>query len=212
MAFKAPSSGGGIPAPDLYWKFDDGSGTTAADSSGNGYTGTLEPNYTWGTGNIVFSDGDCKIDPFMSLASSGVSVTGWTTGYQQFWALWDIGWFNAADYGLSFFSQTNFAFNSKVAGSGSFTDTGVSASGYTARTHIAFTFDNSGNWILYINGSSMGSGNVSSGMFNAPTSSKCHCNFASGFGGGQAVTWDHFRVYNKVLSSAEVTAIFNSGI
>jgi alpha-L-arabinofuranosidase len=35
-----------------YWKFDEGSGTTAADSSGNGHTATLEGNATWGSGQI----------------------------------------------------------------------------------------------------------------------------------------------------------------
>ena len=35
-----------------YWKFDDGSGSTAADSSGNGNTGTLVNTPTWTTGQI----------------------------------------------------------------------------------------------------------------------------------------------------------------
>jgi hypothetical protein len=34
------------------WKFDDGSGTTAADSSGNGNTGTLVNGASWGTGQV----------------------------------------------------------------------------------------------------------------------------------------------------------------
>src|SRR3989344_7117303 len=35
-----------------YWNFDEGSGTIAADSSGNGYTGTLQNGPTWTTGRI----------------------------------------------------------------------------------------------------------------------------------------------------------------
>jgi Concanavalin A-like lectin/glucanases superfamily len=35
-----------------WWKFDEGSGTTTADSSGNGYTGTLYNSPTWITGQI----------------------------------------------------------------------------------------------------------------------------------------------------------------
>ncbi|MDQ5961468.1 MAG: hypothetical protein QG581_389, partial [Patescibacteria group bacterium] len=35
-----------------YWKFDDGSGSTAADSSGNANTGTLVNTPTWTTGQI----------------------------------------------------------------------------------------------------------------------------------------------------------------
>ncbi|HEY3377218.1 MAG TPA: LamG-like jellyroll fold domain-containing protein, partial [Armatimonadota bacterium] len=37
--------------PDAWWKFDDGSGLTAADSSGNGNTGTLCNEPTWTTGH-----------------------------------------------------------------------------------------------------------------------------------------------------------------
>ena len=32
-----------------YWKFDEGSGTSAADSSGTGNTGTLNNTPTWST-------------------------------------------------------------------------------------------------------------------------------------------------------------------
>src|SRR5262249_19564015 len=35
-----------------YWKFDEGSGTTAADSSGNGNTGTLINGPLWSAGRV----------------------------------------------------------------------------------------------------------------------------------------------------------------
>jgi hypothetical protein len=37
------------PQTEGYWKLDDGSGTTATDSSGNGYDGTLTNTPTWST-------------------------------------------------------------------------------------------------------------------------------------------------------------------
>src|SRR5262249_40929284 len=43
-----------------YWKFDEGSGTTTADSSGNGNTGTLMNGVQWVTGitgNALYFDG-----------------------------------------------------------------------------------------------------------------------------------------------------------
>mgnify|MGYP001619161724 CR=1 FL=1 len=51
-----------VPTSGLlgHWKFDEGSGTTAADSSGNNYTGTLTNGPTWTTGavgNSVTLDG-----------------------------------------------------------------------------------------------------------------------------------------------------------
>ena len=36
----------------VQWKFDEGSGTTAYDSSGNGYDGTLEGGATWADGRF----------------------------------------------------------------------------------------------------------------------------------------------------------------
>ena len=45
----------------LHWKFDEGSGTIAHDSSGNGHDGTLEGNATWvagKTGGALDFDGD----------------------------------------------------------------------------------------------------------------------------------------------------------
>jgi Concanavalin A-like lectin/glucanases superfamily len=39
-------------APLAWWKFEEGSGTTAADSSGNGHTGTLVNNAGFGAGKV----------------------------------------------------------------------------------------------------------------------------------------------------------------
>ena len=36
-----------LPAPVAHWKFDEGSGSTAGDSSGNGNHGTLKGGVTW---------------------------------------------------------------------------------------------------------------------------------------------------------------------
>lgn len=40
------------PAPLAWWKLDESSGTTAADSSGNGYTGTTVGNPAWVAGKV----------------------------------------------------------------------------------------------------------------------------------------------------------------
>jgi len=48
------------PTPIAWWKLNDGSGTTAADDSGNGNTGTLTGTPAWGTGPN--SNGDLIFD------------------------------------------------------------------------------------------------------------------------------------------------------
>jgi alpha-L-arabinofuranosidase len=41
-----------VPAPAAHWTFDEGAGTLAADSSGNGHTATLSTGATWTAGNV----------------------------------------------------------------------------------------------------------------------------------------------------------------
>lgn len=41
-----------VPTPVAYWKFDDGTGTTAIDASGNNHNATLSGGASWVSGNI----------------------------------------------------------------------------------------------------------------------------------------------------------------
>ncbi|MGN5377108.1 LamG-like jellyroll fold domain-containing protein [Streptomyces lasalocidi] len=41
-----------LPAAAAHWTFDEGSGTSAAESSGNGHTATLQGAAGWGTGKV----------------------------------------------------------------------------------------------------------------------------------------------------------------
>jgi len=71
--------------PVGWWELDDGIGTTATDSSGNGNTGTLEDSTTWvaghiGTGAVEFSGDGGRIGVLHSpelMPESQVSVTAW---------------------------------------------------------------------------------------------------------------------------------------
>ncbi len=69
-----------------YWKFDDGSGTIAADSSGNGYTGTLYNNPTWTTGEIngalSFNGANQYVQTGNNLTIGGTNftVSAWIKG------------------------------------------------------------------------------------------------------------------------------------
>jgi regulation of enolase protein 1 (concanavalin A-like superfamily) len=69
-------------APKAYWKFDDDTGTSAIDSTGNGFTGTLQ-NATWTTGvegisGIALNGTSGYVAvPALNLNSNTVSFTGW---------------------------------------------------------------------------------------------------------------------------------------
>jgi hypothetical protein len=69
-----------------WWKLDDGSAKTAADSSGRGNPGTLSVDFGWGTGPrggvLVIPDGVDNEqvdlgDPVLFHLTGSMSVTGW---------------------------------------------------------------------------------------------------------------------------------------
>jgi hypothetical protein len=67
-----------------YWKFNEGSGTSAADSSGNGSTGTLLNSPTWApgvSGNGLMFDG---VDDYVEIPSSPIYSTNYGGVNQSF--------------------------------------------------------------------------------------------------------------------------------
>lgn len=76
-----------------YWKFDEGSGTSAADSSGNGNTGTLTNGPTWssntpsGTGYSLSFDG---VNDYVDVGNlSNLSLGGANKVSLSLWGNWD---------------------------------------------------------------------------------------------------------------------------
>ena len=66
--------------PIAWWKLDEGSGSTTADSTGNGYTGTLVSSPTW-VANTVSSNGlKFTTNRWVNIAnSSGLHLTNTMT-------------------------------------------------------------------------------------------------------------------------------------
>jgi hypothetical protein len=65
-----------------WWRFDDGSGTTAADSSGNGLDGTLEGGTQWVGGKIggaiQFNGSNARVvAPYIPLDNRSFTITMW---------------------------------------------------------------------------------------------------------------------------------------
>ena len=70
-----------------HWAFDEGTGTTAADSSGNGNTGVFAGGVSWGTGgpggNYAVIDGSAN-----SVIDPNVTLPAMTTTNDFTWAFW----------------------------------------------------------------------------------------------------------------------------
>jgi serine/threonine protein kinase len=212
--------------PVGYWKFDEGSGTTAADSSSNGYTAQLQSGASWAPGRAGSSslslNGNSNSyalvpEPVANTASS-FTVAAWvnlnsvSNPYQTFVS--QDG--NAVS---AFYLQLNantgqFAFTRQASDSTSAATTTVSSSFVPTPGiwyHLAGVYDASAQTIsLYVNGSLQqtepytgswqGSGHtaIGRGLFNGQRTD---------FFNGQISA---VRIYNTALSAKDIQALANS--
>jgi hypothetical protein len=107
-----------------YWKLDEGTGTTAFDSSGNGYNGTLENNPTWIDGkygtaiNFDGIDDYVAIPDLYSTSPTELSVSAWiNSSLITTWWRGDtiIHLLRNGEFGLQLVSSGVICFGVKVA-------------------------------------------------------------------------------------------------
>ena len=195
------------------WSFngDDISGTTAYDRSGSGNNGTLTSGPTTVLGKVG------QALNFASASSQYVAL-GDVTALKNSVFTWSA-WINPTTYAGSERSiiggSSNIA-RFSVASDGTLTlvQTGVSTIGSTTATvplgtwsHVAVSYDASGNYVFYINGV-----NVKSGT-NLVTFTFTGANFTIGqvstnYFNGKI---DEVRAYNRVLTTGEIQALYDQG-
>lgn len=218
LGFSAVFLGGGVEdVNDVtdglvgYWKLDEGTGTTATDSSGGGNNGTIS-GATW-TGSGKFGNGlDFEVgnspEVFINhnFDSADVTITAWVNrrtmasdGFivNKFSSASD-GWGMRAhqtEYIVNIYDDIDNADTQRYG-----TNTG---SGFH---HIAIVMEGLENK-LYIDGSPIGSGASSSGAFNSFTGT-----FWFGQRGNDILYFDgilnEVRIYNRALSSEEIGIIY----
>jgi len=211
--------GGGSPLITsglvLYYKFDEGTGTTTADASGNGHTGTLSalsagiiPSWVTGyigAGALSFEGShtyvDSGTDTSLNPASGNFSIVAWAKTSATDTRL-IIGKYNGSGDRYWLGSSSGSAF---------FDVNNVNA------THSATTSD--GNWhhfvgtrsgstiTLYVDGVSIAT--ATSGSACAPGGNM----MVGMFGANSSFVWngsiDEVAYYNRALSSGEVSTLFN---
>ena len=74
-----------------HWPFDEGAGTTAADVSGNGYTGTLSNGAAWTTGALSKAVSLDGVNDYVDVGVIDVAGTAMTLA----------GWFNSSHLALT---------------------------------------------------------------------------------------------------------------
>jgi hypothetical protein len=201
-----------------YWKFDETSGTNAADSAGGDNNGTLSDNVVWQpgggmSGGAVLFDGTATAH--VEFPSTGMLAASGTI------ALWANLTAPQPSQTRYFFGHTTQpSYNNRIQmymdGGNTELDLGLGDS-HARQTniavleletwyHIALTWNN-GDYVVYINGEEAASGTYTGlaaifdfvwlGNDGNPTSEG-----TEGFGG----LIDEARLYNRALNSTEVLA------
>lgn len=203
-----------------YWKLDENTGTSAADSSTNGNTGTLTNGPTWIAGQIgsgVQFDGtndyiDAGTDSSLILTdrrtiSAWVYISGTMVNGDEYYIARK---FSSGDsnsyYGMTLFHNgTGTVLGSYGGGGGAY----VYSTGYLAAGqwhHVAVTFDKP-NISFYINGKldSTGADTVGGGY---PSGSGTMVLGTLGGGSYLNGRLDEVRVYGRPLSADEVGQLY----
>jgi len=221
----AASSGGGgaLPAPTGYWKFNATGGTTAIDSSGNGYTATLYKSPTWTagvSGNALSFNGSNQYGTVANVSALNaypLTVAAWVKTASSSGAHGIV-----SKYAASSLNGYQIFVNNGNLCAWYFKDSADyvwDGSGCTLSTpgiadnkwhQVVFTVDATGGR-LYVDGVQKAS-QPWTGIAGATTSGT-GLNFARYPGAASpylAAALDDVRLYNSALSATQVATLYNS--
>ncbi|MGB8226767.1 MAG: LamG domain-containing protein [Sedimentisphaerales bacterium] len=222
---KSASGGGSGLTAGLagYWNLDETSGTTAADSSGNGNTGTLQgsPLPTWAAGKygncLSFASGGGRVyapssstidfaDEDFSVALWAIQPTSWSGQYELFIkGTMGVGAYPGTGKRYELYrknAQFRFCVDDNVTKS----DLALASSGFCTGSwvHIVAVRDTAANKLrLYANGVLKGTVTDSTGSIsqNEPL-------YIADLEGLFTGKTDDVRIYDRVLSADDVNALY----
>ena len=200
-----------------YWKFDDGSGTSAQDNSGNENTGTLRNGANFVTagklGSAVSFDG---VDDSVHISGASLPSESWSALTLAAWVKSDVGndgkthdiigeWNYPSSRSYILTHHRNGQYFFEIAGKGNVSGGTVS----TAWTHVAATYE-AGVMKLFVNGQEVASKGVSGG--NLPASS---ANIVIGSQDNPSNYFDglidEVVIYNSRLTASEIQNLMTNG-
>ena len=212
-----------VPTPAGWWQFNEGSGTTTADSSGNGHTGTLGSGATWaapgvGAHSIATNGtaaGNVTVSGPVVNTSASYTVSAWVNltstggGNQTFVGINGL----ASPTGTTisgFYLQyqggsDNFAFTLRAS----------DATGSAITQAVSSTLANAGTWYhlvgvynlaaqtiaLYVNGALQ-----ATTAFTTPWQATGNTTIGQGMYGGGAVDFVSGKIDDVALYSSALTA------
>ncbi len=211
-----------------YWNVDEGSGTTAADTSGNSHTGYLLNGTTWTTGKVGSSA--LNFDGANNLLGINIDDAGLQNTFSySFWAYPTVSheidpqttsgyagydgerfvvspsWFEAGETDSAISVGTN-GVSVYENGDSDFAALLVYSAPITGWTHITVVWENK-QPRLYINGTL-----VKTGLTSRQRIVHMVPNYiGGGFYGYYGGYIDDFRVYNRSLSNTEIQTLSGNG-
>lgn len=223
-----------------YWKFDDGSGTAAYDASGGGNNGTLTNSPTWQTesnckvgkclsfnensyvnvpdpvsGILDFGTGNFSVTAYVKNSTSATStkglITKGTSNHGQ--AGWDILKRHGSSYRGFYFRLSDG--NQGAGATDVLPSSDLTGILWDSSWHfITVTVNRSGNGNLYVDAVSRGSNNVTAETGSISNSQSVRIGAYNPDNGGVTGYFngliDDVRIYDRALSAAEISAIYNS--
>jgi len=205
-----------------YWKFDDGSGTTAVDSSAGGNNGTLKSGPTWTTGRIngalSFNGSSTEVDINKNVidTSKDFSVAAWVqlSNTNVFASAVSQDGTNVSGFYLQCTNAGRFAF-SMISSDSTQGQSIRATSPFNPSTnlwyHLVGVHDATNNQIkLYVNGTLVDTQSV-----GAAWKAVGETVIGRGrYGGNPVDFWpgliDDVHVYNRILSDQDVAVLYNS--
>ena len=223
-AFRMPPNNLGLVG---YWAMNDATGTKATDYSGNGNTGTLTNGPTWGAGKrsgaVVLDGNNDEVtvadNDTLDFGSGDFSISFWlktnSSVRRTIIDKFDTGAGNVGYYvDIMADGTIRTAYQSGVS------DYRVRDSAATVNSdtwqHVLITKTGATNSPdIYVNGVLSNGGVFSSGTTASSSNTKAF-SIAKAKGADLASnligSLDEVRVYNRALSSTEVTNLYNSGV
>lgn len=202
-------------APVGEWNFEEGQGTTANDTSVNGYSGTLANTYSWtqgkygkglkfiNNGTVTVSGASGQLPSIMTVEAwvnyTGINTGGFNRVVARGWVGdgWLLGVYDSGgDERMMFgIAQGGVQYNASK--------TGVSP----GKHHLAGVYDGTTTY-LYLNGVLVGSNTGAPDAATLDTSSSI---IVGANGNTNPMTVDEVRIYNYARTPAQIAWDYNQG-
>lgn len=197
-----------------YWSMNEGTSTTAGDSSGQGNTGTLNNGPTWTSGKL---GGGLSFDGTDDYVIASQASTGLTQLAVSFWVNPDV--FPAGQTGIFQWADVLNSPNPFILltmGTGGTSQLYVDGDyrvtttlPNTSWSHVVITLNTSNLWTLYVNGAVVGTyQDDATHAYQGAVSIYLGNGYAEYFDG----KIDEPRIYNRALSATEVSRLHQSGL